>query len=59
MEYAIRTHSLTKKYKGVPVVDNLDINIKKGEIYGFLETKWCRENYNLENDYGTDKNFKR
>ena len=36
MEYAIRTHNLTKKYKGVPVVDNLNINIKKGEIYGFL-----------------------
>ncbi|MBU3183443.1 ABC transporter ATP-binding protein [Clostridium estertheticum] len=36
MEYAIRTHNLTKKYKGVSVVDNLNINIEKGEIYGFL-----------------------
>lgn len=36
MEYAIRTHSLTKKYKNTAVVDNLSINIKKGEIYGFL-----------------------
>ncbi|GCD09286.1 ABC transporter ATP-binding protein [Clostridium tagluense] len=36
MEYAIRTHNLTKKYKGVPVVDSLNINIEKGEIYGFL-----------------------
>lgn len=36
MEYAIRTHNLTKKYKGISVVDNLNINIKKGEIYGFL-----------------------
>ncbi|WP_164949384.1 ABC transporter ATP-binding protein [Clostridium sp. FP2] len=36
MEYAIRTHNLTKKYKGMPVVDSLNINIEKGEIYGFL-----------------------
>lgn len=36
MEYAIRTHNLTKKYKGVSVVDSLNINIEKGEIYGFL-----------------------
>ncbi|MBX4259453.1 ABC transporter ATP-binding protein [Clostridium estertheticum] len=36
MEYVIRTHNLTKKYKGVSVVDNLNINIEKGEIYGFL-----------------------
>lgn len=36
MEYAIRTHNLSKKYKGISVVDNLNINIKKGDIYGFL-----------------------
>lgn len=36
MEYAIRTHNITKKYKNTSVVDNLSINIKKGEIYGFL-----------------------
>jgi len=36
VEYVIRTHNLVKKYKGVKVVDSLNINIKKGEIYGFL-----------------------
>ncbi|WP_160669797.1 ABC transporter ATP-binding protein [Clostridium sp. C8-1-8] len=36
MDYAIRTHNLSKKYKGVFAVDNLNINIKRGEIYGFL-----------------------
>ena len=36
MEYAIRTHNLVKTYKGINVVDSLNINIKKGEIYGFL-----------------------
>ncbi|MCM3767266.1 ABC transporter ATP-binding protein [Neobacillus niacini] len=36
MDYAVRTHNLTKTYKGIPVVNKLNINIKKGEIYGFL-----------------------
>ncbi|MBU3201229.1 ABC transporter ATP-binding protein [Clostridium estertheticum] len=36
MEYVIRTNDLTKKYKGVSVVDGLNINVEKGEIYGFL-----------------------
>lgn len=36
MEYVLRTHNLTKKYKNKIVVDNLNINIKQGEIYGFL-----------------------
>ncbi|MHC1685133.1 MAG: ABC transporter ATP-binding protein [Clostridiaceae bacterium] len=36
MEYVIRTHNLTKKYKNTEVVSDLSINLKKGEIYGFL-----------------------
>ena len=36
MEYAIRTHNLAKTYKSINAVDSLNINIKKGEIYGFL-----------------------
>lgn len=36
MEHIIRTHNLTKKYKGISVVDNLNIHINKGDIYGFL-----------------------
>ncbi|WP_373897421.1 ABC transporter ATP-binding protein [Haloimpatiens sp. FM7315] len=36
MEYILRTYNLTKKYKNTNVVDNVSLNIKKGEIYGFL-----------------------
>ncbi|MTI71617.1 MAG: ABC transporter ATP-binding protein [Firmicutes bacterium] len=32
----ISTNGLTKKYKNQIVVDNLNLNVKKGEIYGFL-----------------------
>ena len=35
-EYAITTQNLTKKYKSIPVVDNVSMNVKKGEIYGFI-----------------------
>ncbi len=36
MDYILRTHNLTKKFKNFSAVKNLNVNIKQGEIYGFL-----------------------
>ncbi|WP_425447375.1 ABC transporter ATP-binding protein [Dethiothermospora halolimnae] len=36
MEYILKTYDLTKRYGKKTVVDNVSMNIKKGEIYGFL-----------------------
>lgn len=36
MTYIIQTNQLTKNYKGNRVVSNVNMHIKKGEIYGFL-----------------------
>ncbi|WP_416151688.1 ABC transporter ATP-binding protein [Salipaludibacillus sp. HK11] len=36
MTYIVRTHNLTKTYKGAEVVSEVNMNVKKGEIYGFL-----------------------
>lgn len=36
MEYILRTHNLTKEFKKFSAVSNLNMNIKQGEIYGFL-----------------------
>lgn len=36
MEYILRTNSLSKIFDGKEVVSNVSMNIKKGEIYGFL-----------------------
>ncbi|NOH16113.1 ATP-binding cassette domain-containing protein [Clostridium cochlearium] len=36
MKYVLRTYNLTKTYKNVNVVDNLNINVKAGDIYGFI-----------------------
>ncbi|AZV44853.1 ABC transporter ATP-binding protein [Peribacillus asahii] len=36
MTYIIQTNHLTKNYKGNTVVSNVNMHIKKGEIYGFL-----------------------
>ena len=33
---AIATHSLTKRYRDVLAVDSLDLDVRRGEIYGFL-----------------------
>lgn len=35
-EYAIETHGLTKKFGSFPAVDQIDLTVRKGEIYGFL-----------------------
>lgn len=34
--YAIQIRSLTKKYKDKPAVDNVDLNIFKGELFALL-----------------------
>ncbi|WHY87364.1 ABC transporter ATP-binding protein [Neobacillus novalis] len=36
MSYIIKTNQLTKTYKGKEVVSNVNMKVKKGEIYGFL-----------------------
>ncbi|MGG3798861.1 ABC transporter ATP-binding protein [Metabacillus fastidiosus] len=36
MSYIIKTSRLTKAYEGKEIVSDLDMNVKKGEIYGFL-----------------------
>ncbi|GGD59607.1 ABC transporter ATP-binding protein [Paenibacillus nasutitermitis] len=36
MTYILRTHQLTKNYRGMEVVSGVSMNIRQGEIYGFL-----------------------
>lgn len=36
MPYAIQTHQLTKAYNSFKAVDNLEISVEKGEIFGLL-----------------------
>jgi ABC-type multidrug transport system ATPase subunit len=33
---AIATRALTKRYRDVTAVDSLDLDVRRGEIYGFL-----------------------
>jgi len=35
-ETAIATHALAKRYRDVLAVDSLDLDVRRGEIYGFL-----------------------
>jgi ABC-type multidrug transport system ATPase subunit len=35
-KYVIQTESLTKRYGDITALDTIDINVHKGEIYGFL-----------------------
>jgi bacitracin transport system ATP-binding protein len=36
MDYILKTTNLTKQYKSKKAVDEINITLKKGEIYGFL-----------------------
>ncbi|MDI9597455.1 MAG: ATP-binding cassette domain-containing protein, partial [Atribacterota bacterium] len=36
IQAVLETKQLTKKYNGTPVVNNLNIKINQGEIFGFL-----------------------
>lgn len=34
--YALETHNLTKKYSNAIVVNDVNLNVKKGDVFGFL-----------------------
>ncbi|UFT99302.1 ABC transporter ATP-binding protein [Radiobacillus kanasensis] len=36
MTYILKTHQLTKAYRGKEVVSDVNLNVRRGEIYGFL-----------------------
>lgn len=36
MSYVLQTRNLTKKYKNQTALDNINVNIKKGDIYGLI-----------------------
>lgn len=36
MDYVMRTYGLTKKYKNKTVLDSVNINVRKGDIYGLI-----------------------
>ncbi|MCK1997384.1 ABC transporter ATP-binding protein [Psychrobacillus psychrodurans] len=36
MDYVIQTSGLTKKLKGKTIISDINLHVKKGEIYGFL-----------------------
>lgn len=36
MSYVVQTNSLTKIIDGKEIVQNVNLHVKKGEIYGFL-----------------------
>lgn len=36
MEYVLQTYGLTKRYKDSAVVDHVSMNVRRGEIYGFV-----------------------
>ncbi|GGD84513.1 ABC transporter ATP-binding protein [Paenibacillus nasutitermitis] len=35
-EYVLQTHNLTKSFKGSKALDNVNLTIRKGSIYGFI-----------------------
>ena len=35
-DYAIETHQLTKRFNSFTAVDRVELNVRRGEIYGFL-----------------------
>lgn len=39
--FAIKTHGMTRAFGGVNAVENLDLAIPKGTIYGFLGPNGC------------------
>src|SRR5690625_4550763 len=35
-DFILKTNQLTKKYRNIVALDNINLSIKKGDIYGFI-----------------------
>ena len=51
MEYAIKTKGLTKKYKELTAVDNLNLEIKNGELFSLLGVNGAGKTKNALHSY--------
>ena len=51
MPFILQTNRLSKKIGSKMLVTDVDIHIRKGEIYGFLGPNGAGKNYGNENDY--------
>lgn len=50
METVLEIKNLTKYFGKAKVVDAINLDVKAGEIYGFLGPNGARKNYNYKND---------
>lgn len=48
-ENVIQVEELTKKFGDFHAVNAISFEVKKGEIFGFSRSQWCRENNRNEN----------
>ena len=51
MTYILQTNQLSKAINGKQLIEDVNIHVKKGEIYGFSWTKRGRKNNSNENNY--------
>jgi len=56
MENVLEIKKLSKFFGKSKVVDNINLEIKSGEIYGFLGPNGARKNNNNKNDIRTFEN---
>lgn len=57
MDYVVQTNGLTKKVKDKVLVSNVNLHIKKGEIYGFLGQNGAGKTTIVENAHGINSSF--
>ena len=50
MENILEIKNLSKYFGKTKVVDGINLNVKAGEIYGFLGPNGARKNHNNQND---------
>lgn len=53
MENILDIKNVSKYFGRHKVVDNVNLTIKEGEIFGFLGPNGARKDYNYKNDFRT------
>lgn len=55
MESVLKTKNIIKKYGSRTVLNSINMNINKEDIYGFIGKKWSRKNNLYENGFIINK----
>ncbi len=53
----LEVRNLTKRYNGIPAVENISFSIRRGQILGYLGPKWIGQKHHPKDGDRPDRTY--